>query len=103
MDRSTLGRRLAEVGSSYSRSLRETRMRLAKRLCLSDVPLEQVSEHLGFASPSTFSRWFCTGFGCSAREWRKRQRGGHVDVDEATSAPWRVDSNRQRANPGAAS
>jgi AraC-like DNA-binding protein len=82
MDRSTLGRRLAEVGSSYSRSLRETRMRLAKRLCLSDVPLEQVSEHLGFASPSTFSRWFCAGFGCSAREWRKRQRGGHVEGDE---------------------
>jgi AraC-like DNA-binding protein len=72
MDRSTLGRRLADVGSSYSGALQETRMRLANRLCLSGVPLEQVGDHLGFASPSTFSRWFSTNFGCSARAWRKR-------------------------------
>jgi AraC-like DNA-binding protein len=74
MDRSTLGRRLAEVGSSYSLALQETRMRLANRLCLSGVALEQVGDHLGFASPSTFSRWFSTSFGCSARAWRKQHR-----------------------------
>ena len=71
MDRSTLGRRLAQVNQSYSSVLQTTRVRLAGRSCLSGWPLADVADQLGFADLSTFSRWFTKSFGCSAKAWRR--------------------------------
>jgi AraC-like DNA-binding protein len=73
MNRSTLGRRLCAVGQTYSSLLQGTRVTLASRSCLSEWPLAEVAQQLGFADLSGFSRWFTFSFRCSATTWRKRQ------------------------------
>ncbi|SAL06198.1 AraC family transcriptional regulator [Caballeronia calidae] len=71
----TVQRRLAEQGHSFSTILNDVRRELTTRHVIEgDRPLTEVAALLGFASPSAFSRWYHTQFGCSAKESRA-QRG----------------------------
>jgi AraC-like DNA-binding protein len=71
VDRRTLQRRLTAEGTSFAAILHSTRAGLAERYLSSDrYSVTEVSDLLGFAAPSGFSRWFAQQFGVSPREWR---------------------------------
>ena len=74
----TLHRQLAAEGQSFSAIVHTTREALAERYLAADrYSLTDVSELLGFTSPSAFSRWFRQRFGVSPSEWRAS--GGRRD------------------------
>lgn len=90
VDRSTLTRRLARSGQSYSTMLQAARTGLAsQRVGTGGSPLTSVADALGFSSLSAFSHWFQLSFGCSARAWRKLQKR---DQDVLLRRPAAVDS-----------
>jgi AraC-like DNA-binding protein len=71
VDRRTVHRRLAAEGLTFAQLLDQVRTDLARQhLRESDLPLLEVAQLLGFATPSSFSHWFRRMFGCSASEWR---------------------------------
>jgi AraC-like DNA-binding protein len=71
----TLHRQLAAEGQSFSAIVHTTREALAERyLSAERYSLTDVSELLGFTSPSAFSRWFRRRFGVSPTEWRATSR-----------------------------
>lgn len=70
-----LRRRLAREGQSFSSIMHATRGRLAERYLANDrYSLTEISQLLGFAAPSAFSRWFHQRFGASPTEWRRAMR-----------------------------
>jgi AraC-like DNA-binding protein len=70
-----LQRRLEEEGSSFSAVLQAEREHLAERnLSNSQFSLTEISQMLGFAAPSAFSRWFSQHFGISPSSWRSAAR-----------------------------
>lgn len=72
LDRRTLHRHLAEHGETFTSVLHATRGRLAERhLGNARYSLTDVSQLLGFAAPSAFSRWFRDQYASSPRAWRK--------------------------------
>lgn len=74
VDRRTLQRHLASEGESFTALLHATRVGLAERhLANSRYSLTEISEVLGFAAPSAFSRWFSQQFGMSPSDWRRGQ------------------------------
>lgn len=75
MDRRTLHRHLADEGESFSSILHSTRSGLAERYLGNDrYSMTEVSQLLGFAAPSAFSRWFDQQFGVSPSQWRETSR-----------------------------
>jgi AraC-like DNA-binding protein len=71
----TLHRRLTAEKESFSSIVHGTREALAERyLATERYSLTDVSELLGFAAPSAFSRWFRQRFGISPTEWRRTAR-----------------------------
>jgi AraC-like DNA-binding protein len=67
----TLHRHLAAEDESFSEIVHRTREAHAERyLAAQRNSLTDVSEMLGFAAPSAFSRWFRQRFGISPTEWR---------------------------------
>lgn len=71
VDRRTLHRHLTRSSESVSSLVDSTRAGLAERYLASDRHnLTAISELLGFAAPSAFSRWFRQRFGVSPSEWR---------------------------------
>jgi AraC-like DNA-binding protein len=67
--------RLAREGLSFSSIVHATRGRLAERYLANDrYSLTEISQLLGFAAPSAFSRWFHQRFGASPTEWRRAMR-----------------------------
>ncbi len=72
MDRTTLNRKLAKGGHTYSSLLQAARTTAAARACLSGRPMAELADQLGFSGLSTFSRWFSQSFGCTPRAWRHR-------------------------------
>jgi AraC-like DNA-binding protein len=67
----TLHRHLAAVDDSFSSIVDRTRAGLAERyLSARRYRLTDISQLLGFAAPSAFSRWFRKNFGDSPRQWR---------------------------------
>jgi len=71
LDRRTLQRHLAAEGETFSSLLHATRARVTERhLSNARYSLTEVSEMLGFAAPSAFSRWFNQQFGMSPTQWR---------------------------------
>ena len=67
----TLHRHLAAEDESFSEIVHRTREAHAERyLAAERNSLTDVSEMLGFAAPSAFSRWFRQRFGISPTEWR---------------------------------
>lgn len=73
----TVQRGLAEQGQSFSSMVNEIRRELATRHVIeSDRPLTEVAMLLGFFAPSSFSRWYHSQFGCSAKESRTARGAG---------------------------
>jgi AraC-like DNA-binding protein len=72
MDRRTLHRHLGEHGETFSTLLDEVRAELAEQYLVNGgrYSLSDISQLLGFAAPSGFSRWFRQEYGCSPSEWR---------------------------------
>jgi AraC-like DNA-binding protein len=82
MDRRTLHRRLLAEGVSYTELMTEVRRDLAQSLLsLSDRPLSDIADTLGFSSLSVFAHWFRRSFGCTASAYRAHR------ADEAPAAP----------------
>ena len=72
MDRRTLHRHLGAHGETFSTLLDEVRAELAEQYLVNGgrYSLSDISQLLGFAAPSGFSRWFRQQYGCSPSEWR---------------------------------
>jgi AraC-like DNA-binding protein len=69
-------RALAEEGETFSNVVHEVRATLAERYLSRDATsLTEVSQRLGFAAPSAFSRWFRQQFGTTPSEWRRSAAG----------------------------
>jgi AraC-like DNA-binding protein len=80
----TLHRRLADEGHSFSSIVHATRARLAERYLANDrYSLTEISQLLGFGTPSAFSAWFRQHFGITASEWRQRARSTAHETREA--------------------
>lgn len=77
VDRSTLTRRLARNGQSYTSILQAARKSAAAQRVGGGSSATAAADALGFSSLSAFSHWFQSTFGCSAREWRKRAGNAH--------------------------
>ncbi|MEU7908876.1 AraC family transcriptional regulator [Actinoplanes sp. NPDC049118] len=74
MDRRTLHRRLAATGETFTSMVDVVRAGLAERYLSNDrYRLTEISDLLGFAAPSAFSRWFRHRFGDSPSQWRARR------------------------------
>ena len=74
MDRRTLHRRLAATGDTFTSIVDAVRAGLAERYLAGErYRLTEISDLLGFAAPSAFSRWFRARFGESPRGWRARR------------------------------
>jgi AraC-like DNA-binding protein len=70
-----LQQRLAAEGRSFSAVMHGTRARLAEHyLSVDRFSLTEVSQLLGFAAPSAFTRWFRQQFGTSPTRWRDSAR-----------------------------
>ena len=67
----TLQRRLLGEGQSFSNLLNETRRELAVRyLKSSNQSVTAVAQLTGYATLSSFTRWFISEFGMSPKKWR---------------------------------
>jgi AraC-like DNA-binding protein len=71
----TLQRQLEGSGESFSQLLDEVRAELVTRHLENPAySLTQVAELLGYAYPSSFTRWFTGRFGLSPARWRSRAK-----------------------------
>jgi len=71
----SLQRRLEAEGLRFDGLLDEVRRQLAEtHLGQTAQPVTSVAGLLGYASPSSFSRWFARAFGMSPAAWREAQR-----------------------------
>jgi AraC-like DNA-binding protein len=71
----TLHRRLTDEHTSFSAIVGASRAASAERCLAGDRhTLTEISELLGFAAPSAFSRWFHQRFGVSPSQWRAAAR-----------------------------
>ncbi|WOE30493.1 MULTISPECIES: AraC family transcriptional regulator [unclassified Acinetobacter] len=67
----TLQRRLEVMHTSFSHLINDVRRHLVFRYLKNpDYALGQVSDILGYATPSSFTRWFINQFGLSPTAWR---------------------------------
>jgi AraC-like DNA-binding protein len=75
-----LRQRLALEGTSFSSVVHATRRSLAERyLGIDHFSLTEISQLLGFAAPSAFSRWFHQQFGTTPSAWRRRAHDAATD------------------------
>ncbi len=82
-----LQRILADAGTSFAALLNEVRRDLAVRhLDEGALPMAVIAERLGYATPSSFSRWFFTEFGVAPAAWRAGARPGSAAVPAASAA-----------------
>jgi AraC-like DNA-binding protein len=86
-----LQRHLAEEGTGFSAVVHATRSRLVERyLGAEPRSLTDISQLLGFAAPSAFSRWFHQRYGTSPTRWRAASHGPAVGSsvrDDAAPPP----------------
>lgn len=96
-----LQRLLEKEGRTFAALLDEVRRELALRY-LSDTArsVTSVAQMLGYASPSSFTRWFCAEFGVSPAAWRSGDRPDGIGSPPPSTAP-AIDS--PTANPEASS
>jgi AraC-like DNA-binding protein len=70
----SLQRHLVEEGRTFADVLENVRRDLAKSyLAGSAQPITTIAPMLGYASPSSFTRWFAGAFGMSPQAWRAVQ------------------------------
>lgn len=71
----TLQRRLEAANTSFSTLINDVRRVLVLRYLRNpNYSLSQVSDILGYAMPSSFTRWFISQFGVSPTTWRNSHR-----------------------------
>lgn len=76
----TVQRRLTEKGQSFSALMNDIRLELASRYVLeSKRSLTEVAELLGFSAASSFSRWYQSQYGCSAKDSRAKAQSGAAE------------------------
>lgn len=86
VDRRTLHRHLGAEGTTFTAILDQTRAGLAERyLANARYPMTEISQLLGFAAPSAFTRWFRRHFDDSPTEWRRRR--ARAQLRGRTSGP----------------
>ena len=72
VDRRTIHRRLAAEGKSFTKLVETARRDVATwQLSHGDQPLSEVTALVGFASLSTFSRWFRSAYGMQPSAFRR--------------------------------
>jgi AraC-like DNA-binding protein len=77
--RRTLHRHLTAQGTTFSDLVDTTRAGLSERYLANDrYSMTDISQLLGFAAPSAFSRWFRQRFEISPTDWRARARRSRV-------------------------
>jgi AraC-like DNA-binding protein len=77
MSARSLQRRLDDEGHQFGELLAWVRRELATAyLTNSAHPVTTIAGLLGYASPSSFTRWFAGTFGCSPQAWRAEHGGG---------------------------
>ena len=70
-----LQRTLGKEGASFGSVLNDVRRELAMRhLATSALSIEAIAVLVGYATLSSFSRWFTAEFGVAANVWRVRER-----------------------------
>lgn len=69
-----LQRSLDGEGTTFAALLAEVRRELAQVYLVGPQSVTAISEQLGYASPSAFTRWFAGEFGLSPQAWRSQQR-----------------------------
>jgi AraC-like DNA-binding protein len=86
----TLQRRLDDEKSSLSKLVDGVRRELAVRyLSNSRYQLIEIAEMLGYAQPSSFTRWFVAQFGVSPTRWQARLRApGSPSGRQRVRAQW---------------
>jgi len=71
----SLQRQLARAPRTFATLLNEVRRELALRYLASPAhSVGSVAQMTGYATPSSFSRWFATEFGMSPAQWRAEER-----------------------------
>jgi AraC-like DNA-binding protein len=71
----TLQRELEREGRSFAMLLNEVRRELALRYLASPAnSVGAVAQLTGYATPSSFSRWFAAEFGMSPAQWRAEEK-----------------------------
>jgi AraC-like DNA-binding protein len=81
----TLHRHLEAQGESFAGIVDRTRVSWAEcRLAGDHYSITEISELLGFAAPSAFSRWFRRTFGTSPTAWRA---AAHAQNSPETATP----------------
>jgi AraC-like DNA-binding protein len=84
----SLQRRLDDEGHQFGGLLAEVRRELAAAYLVNSAhPVTTVASLLGYASPSSFTRWFAGTFGASPQAWRAGNAGR--DDDNGRSATLR--------------
>ena len=84
----TLQRQLAENGTTFQKLRDQVRADLAlKYLRQSTLQLAEISEILGFAEPSVFTRSFRRWHGCTPRDARQRIAAGMPAAPERVAIP----------------
>ncbi len=79
-------RSLEAEGATFAALLGEVRRELAQVYLDGAQSITAVSEQLGYASPSAFTRWFVSEFGASPHSWRSDRRS----LDDAPPPFWAV-------------
>jgi AraC-like DNA-binding protein len=70
----TLQRQLGAAGASFAELLNDVRRQMARRYIeSSDYPIGRIAELLGYATHSSFSRWYVAQFGVAALHERGRR------------------------------
>lgn len=78
----SLQRKLAEQQLSFSQLLNDVRLELCRHYLANPLyNLQRIADLLGYANPSSFTRWFVLQFGQAPSDYRQdltaRQRQGH--------------------------
>lgn len=72
----TLQRSLEKEGRTFATLLNEVRRELALRyLASSTHSVTAIAQMIGYATPSSFTRWFAAEFGMAPAAWRAEERG----------------------------
>ncbi len=69
-----LQRALEQEGTNFAGLLGEVRRELAQVYLAGFQTITAISEQLGYASPSAFTRWFASEFGTSPQAWRNERK-----------------------------
>ena len=77
MHRRTLNRRLEAMGTTFKDVLEEVRFEAARQLLeLTELPLDDIADALGYAGVSPFTRAFRRHAGMAPGQWRRAAAGG---------------------------